>query len=92
MIVSVDFKDTSLQTAVEFLRQRISEKSGSKVEPNFVLRLPPDLANRKVNLHLDRLPATEVMRYLGTVAGVEFKVEPYAVLVVPAGAAPATKP
>ena len=89
VIVPVEFKDTTLQVAVETLRQRISEKTGGKVEVNFVLKLPPDLANKKVSLHLDRVPATEVMRYLGSLAGVEFKVEQYAVMVVPAGS-PAT--
>ncbi len=88
VVVPVDFKDTSLQTAIEILRQRISEKSAGKVEVNFVLRLPPDLANKRISLHLDRVPATEVMRYMGSLAGVEFKVEQYAVMVVPAGAPP----
>lgn len=92
VIVPVDFKDTTLQTAVEFLRQGIAEKSGGKVQANFVLRLPPDLANKKITLHFDRVPASEVMRYLGSLAGVEFKVEAYAITVQPAGAAPAPKP
>ena len=81
----VDFKDTSLQTAVEILRQRISEKSGGKMEVNFVLKLPPDLANKKISMHLDHVPATEVMRYMGSLAGVDFRMEQYAVMVVPAG-------
>ena len=93
LIVPVDFKDTSLQTAIEILRQRISEKSGGKLEVNFVLKLPPDLANKKVTIHLDRVPATEVMRYMGLYAGVDFKMEQYAVLVVPAGSsAPRHRP
>ena len=88
VIVPIDFKDTSLQTAIEILRQRISEKSGGKVEVNFVLKLPPDLANKRISIHLDRVPATEVMRYIGSLAGVEFKIEQYAVMVVPAGSSP----
>ena len=87
IIVPVDFKDTSLQTAIEVLRQRVSEKSGGQVAVNFVLKLPPDLANKKISLQLDHVPATEVMRYMGSLAGVDFKLEPYAVMVVPAGAA-----
>ena len=87
IIVSVDFKDTSLQTAIGTLRQRVSEKSGGKVEVNFVLKLPPELANKKISLQLDRVPATEVLRYMGSLAGVDFKLEPYAVMVIPAGLA-----
>ncbi len=85
VIVPIDFNDTTFQTAVEILRQRISEKSGGKVEVNFVFKLPPELANKRVTLHLDHVPASEAMRYMGSLAGVEFKIEQYAVLVVPAG-------
>ena len=85
VIVPVEFKDTTFQTAVEVLRQGISEKTNGKVEVNFVLKLPPNLANKRVSLHLDRVPVTEVMRYLGSLAGVDFKIEQYAVMVVPAG-------
>ena len=98
VIVPIELKDTSLQTAIEILRQRISEKSGGKVEVNFVLKLPPDLANKRISIHLDRVPASEVMRYMGSLAGVEFKVEQYAVMVLPVGssqssaAAPAPTP
>ena len=87
IIVPVDFKDTSLQTAIEILRQRVSEQSGGRVDVNFVLKLPSDLANKKISLQLDRVPATEVMRYMGSLAGVDFKLEQYAVMVVPAGSA-----
>ena len=91
VIVPVEFKDTSLKTAIEILRQHISEKTGGKVEVNFVLRLPPDLENKKITLELNHVPASEVMRYIGSLAGVDFKVEQYAVLVVPVGAqAPAS--
>lgn len=92
VIVPIELKDTTLQTAIEILRQRISEKSGGKVEVNFVVKLPPDLANKRISLHLDHVPATEVLRYLGSVAGVEFKMEQYAVMVVPAGSSPAAAP
>ena len=90
MIVPIELKDTSLRTAIEILRQRISEKSGGKVEVNFVLKLPPDLENKRISMRLDRVPATEVMRYMGSLAGVDFKIEQYAVMVVPTGLSQAT--
>ncbi len=86
VIVPVEFKDTTLQTAIKILRQRISEKTGGKVEVNFVLKLPPELANKRISIHLDRVPATEVMRYIGSLAGVDFNIQQYAVMVVPAAA------
>ena len=92
VFVPVDLNGTTLQTAIEILRQRIGESSGGKVTPNFVLRLPPDLTSKKVTLHLDRVPATEAMRYLGSLAGVDFKVEPYAITVTPVVVAPMPTP
>lgn len=92
VMIPVEFQNTDLQTAIEILRQRIAEQSGGRMTVNFVLRLPPDLANKKITLHLDRVPATEAMRYLGSLAGVNFKVEPYAIMVTPAGTASAPTP
>ena len=92
VMVPVDLQNTDLQTAIEILRQRVAEKSAGRVAVNFVLRLPPELASKKVTLHLDHVPAIEAMRYLGSVAGVDFKVEPYAVTVTPAAGASAPAP
>ena len=65
MVVPVEFKDTTLQSAVEFLRQRIEQTSGGKSQVNFVLNVPPELANKRVTLRMDHVPVTELLEYVG---------------------------
>ena len=89
MAFPIEFKDTSLTTALEYIRQQVEAASAAKAQVNFVLELPPELANKKVTLRLNHGPVMEVLHYLGDLAGVSFQVQPYAIAVVPAGAASA---
>ena len=92
-MVPVEFKDTTLQSALEFLRQRIEADSGGKTKVNFVLNLSPELQNKKITLQMNHVPVTEVLRYIGDLAGVVFQVEKFAIVVTPAGGpAPANSP
>ena len=90
MAFPVEFKDTTLSTALEYIRQQVEQTSGGKAQINFVLQLPPELANKKVTLRLNHVPVMDVLHYLGDLAGVKFQVQPYAIAVVPlaAGASP----
>lgn len=95
MVVPVEFKDTSLQSALEYIRQHIESDSGGKVEVNFVLNIPPELANKRVSLQLDHVPVTELLRYIGELAGVSFEMQKYAIVVTPgtgSTAAPSATP
>ncbi len=93
-VVPVEFKDTSLQSALEFVRQRIEAGSGGKTAVNFVLNVPPELANKRISLQMDHVPVTELLRYIGDLAGVNFQFQKYAILVTPASgtAAPSGTP
>ena len=86
----VEFKETSLPTALEYIRQQVETASGGKAEVNFVLQLPPDLASRKVTLRLNHVPVMDVLHYIGDLVGVSFQVQQYAIAVVPATAVPAS--
>ena len=86
-VVPVEFKDATLTSALEFLRQRAEETTGGKLKINFAVNLPPDLANKHVTLKLDRVPVMEVLRYIGELSGVSFQVQKYAIVVTPAAAA-----
>jgi hypothetical protein len=88
----VEFKNTTLQTALEYIRQQVEQVSGGKAQVNFVLQLPPELANKKVTLELNHVPVMEVLHYLGDLAGVTFDVQKYAIAVTPAASAPAATP
>ena len=85
-VVPVEFKDATLTSALEFLRQRADETTGGKLKINFAVNLPPDLANKRVTLKLDRVPIMEVLRYIGECTGVSFQVQKYAIVVTPAAA------
>lgn len=94
MTVPVEFKDTTLQSALDFIHQKIESVSNGKTQVNFVLNVPPELANKKITLQLDHAPVTELLRYVGELAGVNFQIQKYAVLVTPAapGIAPTPTP
>lgn len=87
LVVPVDFQNTTLAAAVEFLRQQAGERSGGRLAPNIVLKLTPELANKPVTLRMDNVPFTSVLRYLGDLAGVRFEPEAYAIVGTPAEAA-----
>ena len=88
----IEFKDTSLTTALEYIRQQVETASAGKAQVNFVLQLPPEMANKKVTLRLNHVPVMDVLHYLGDLAGVSFQVQQYAIAVVPAGAEAGTSP
>ena len=91
-VVPVEFKDTTLTSALEILRQRAEESTGGKLKINFAVNLPPEVANKKVTLKLDRVPVIEIMRYMGELTGTSFEVQRYAIVVTPAAAAVSSAP
>ena len=91
-VVPVEFKDTSLDSALEYIKQHIATVSGGKMQVNFVLNVPPELAKKRVTLQLDHVPVTELLRYLGQLAGVNFEMQKYAILVTPANGGGSVQP
>lgn len=96
LIVSkVDFKDATLDSVLDFLKKTASTLSNDQVTVNFVPQIPQDkLRTIPVTLSLTNVPYLEVLRYVGSVAGVQFKFDQYAIIVAPAGGAsqPAQSP
>ncbi len=86
----VDLREASLAEALEFLKQKAATVSGGKVVVNFVLQVDEQTQAKKVTLSVLKVPFSEVLRYVGDLADVQFKYEQYAVVVKPkAGAQPA---
>jgi hypothetical protein len=85
------FRDATLGSALDYLKNQAAKLSNNKVAVNFVVQLPDDVVKtRTVTLSLANVPFTEALRYLGDLAGVSFTYEKYAITVKPkAGAAPA---
>jgi len=89
-IPAVDFRDATLDSALEFLRQQ-AEKVGN-IRTTFVVQPGVD-ASRPVTLKLTNVPFTEVLRYIGQLANARFEIESYAINVRPlTGGAPEATP
>jgi len=93
MIPKLDLRNATVQQAVAVLREEGRRLSSS--EPglgpdgvNIVLKLPPasaqsdgnaPSASTKLTLSLDNVPLYEALRYVARLAGLNIKVEPFAV-------------
>jgi hypothetical protein len=82
----VDLREATLPEALEFLKQKGNQLAGGKVAINFVLQLDEPAQNAKITIALQKVPLSEVLRYVGDLAGVQFVYEPYAIVVKPKGA------
>ncbi len=83
----VDLREASLAEALDFLKQKAATLSGGKVVVNFVLQVDEQTQAKKVTLSVQKVPFSEVLRYVGDLAEVQFKFEQYAIVVKPKGAA-----
>lgn len=84
MISSVNFRETDLNTALDFLSRQTESQSQGQVRLNFVRQFPEAFGrDTKVSLNLQEIPLTSILDYLGQAASVRFLIEPYAVRVVP---------
>jgi hypothetical protein len=82
ILPKVEFREATLGSALDYLKQAIAKASDGKQAVNFVAQVPEEqLKTQPVTLNLTNIPATEALRYLGGVAGLEFRYEKYAVVV-----------
>jgi hypothetical protein len=66
-----------------------AEHSPDKRPVSFVLSLPPGATVRQVTLSLRQVPLLDALRYTTSIVGLEFRVEPHAVVIYkPQPAAP----
>lgn len=86
ILPKVDLKEATLDASLDFLRQTAETVSGGKIKTSFVLQTGVNPSAR-VTLHLSNIPFTEVLRYVGDLANVQFTVEKYAISVRPKSAA-----
>ncbi len=83
----VEFREASLAEALEFLKQKGNLLAGGKVAINFVLQIDEQAQARKVTITMQKVPFSEVLRYVGDLADVQFVYEQYAIVVKPKGGA-----
>lgn len=90
IVPKVDFREATLGSALEFLKQTAPKISDGKVVVNFVVQIPEEQANSQITLSLAHVPYSEVLHYLGEVAKIEFAYEKYAIVVKPRASTAAT--
>ncbi|MCE9518953.1 MAG: tetratricopeptide repeat protein [Verrucomicrobia bacterium] len=84
----IQFTGNSVEEVVEFLRIKSKELDTMERDParkgvNIILRQGAAPSTAAITLELRDVPMVEVLRYVTELAGMKYKVEPYAVLVVP---------
>jgi len=82
ILPQVEFKDATLDSVLDALRQQAAKASGGKIQPNFVLQ-PGVNAAAPVTLHLSNIPFREALRYVGELVKADFVVDRYAIVVKP---------
>jgi general secretion pathway protein D len=83
---TVSFAGATIEEAVEFLRMK-SRDLDNDPDPtqrgvNIILKPGDAPSTAAINLDLKDVPMEEALRYVTELAGMKYKVEPYAVLVV----------
>jgi general secretion pathway protein D len=84
----VEFAGASIDEAVEFLRVKsrdldVTETDLARKGVNIILKAGDNPSTASISLSLKDVPMVEALRYVTELAGMKFKVEPFAVLIVP---------
>lgn len=84
----VSFTGATLEEAIEFLRVKsrdldLTERNPEKKGVNIILKAGEAPPSAQITLDLKDVPMAEALRYITELAGMKYKVEAYAVLVVP---------
>ncbi len=86
IIPKVEFRDATLGSALDYLKQALSKTTDGKTSVNFIVQLSDEqVKTQTVTLNVTGLPFTEILRYVGGLANVEFVYDKYAVVVKPKG-------
>lgn len=84
----VQFAGASIEEAVEFLRVKsrdldVTETDPTKKGVNIILKAGDSPSGATISLDLKDVPMVEALRYVTELAQMKFKVEPFAVMIVP---------
>ena len=76
----VEFEGATLDEVVELLRVRSHDLDPQGKGISFVISVPPEARNKPVSLNLRNVPLDELLRYVGDMCGVTYKVDEHAVI------------
>lgn len=82
-IERVDFTSASLEEVLEYLRVRARDLDPAKKGVDFVNGLSSDANLRPISLNLVNVPLEEVLRYVTEISGANYRIDEYAVRIVP---------
>jgi len=85
---SVQFTGATVEEAIEFLRVKsrdldLTERNTERKGVNIIMKTGDTPVSAQITLDLKDVPMAEALRYITELAGMKFKIEPFAVLVVP---------
>ncbi|MDZ4288354.1 MAG: STN domain-containing protein, partial [Prosthecobacter sp.] len=88
VIPQVQFNDATLEEAIEFLRVKSRDLDTDGMDSaqrgvNLLVKDGDTPVRARISLNLKDVPLGEALRYVTELAGMKYKVEPYAVVVVP---------
>jgi hypothetical protein len=83
VLPKIEFKDATFSTALDFFKQQAAKQS---VNVSFVAQLPAPQMEHAVTLSLSNIPFLDALRYLCELNNAVFKVDPYAIVIMPAPA------
>ncbi len=81
VVPEIEFVDTPLQHAIEFLRGKSAELDPAKSGVNFVLTVDEEAKNAPVTLKLRNAPLSDAVRYVTELSRTSAKVDRLAVVV-----------
>lgn len=85
---AVQFQGASIEEAIEFMRIKSRdydtvERDPAKRGVNLILKAGSTPSTAQISLDLKDVPMVEALRYITELAGMKYKIEPFAVIVVP---------
>ena len=84
VIPQIQFREATLGSALDYLRNAVKRQSNDKLAVNFVVQLPPEQLNTQtVTLNLTNVPFTEAVKYLCAVANLNYEYDKYAIKLKP---------
>jgi hypothetical protein len=89
IIPRIDFRNATFSAALDFFRQEAAKQS---VNVSFVPQLPPEQLNKPVTLSLSQIPFLDALNYLCQLDDATYRVEQYAIVILPAAAAGTSQP
>ncbi len=86
IIPKLEFKEATIAEALSFLRKKSVELDPDEPKTGVIIQIKFDetpVADTRITVSLSNIPLIEALKYVTGLANLKFKVEPYAVSVVP---------